>query len=108
MNFLQKYNLAITIKYGKGYVSVEEVGHVIHELEETVQFLKLKVNELEHNLLDKSAQLSDANISIDRLHSELTEEQASLTTETMTNLVLAVSSVLLLIIANICLYKLLF
>lgn len=106
MNFLQKYNLAVTSRYGKGYVSVEDVGHVIHELEETTQFLKLRVNELEGSLSDKSSHLYDANLSIDNLHFELMNKQYNLTLETRLNLALAISNVFLVIAVSICIYKL--
>jgi hypothetical protein len=48
MNFLQKYDLRPITRYGKSFVAVEDIGHVIHELEQTIQFLKLENNRLNY------------------------------------------------------------
>lgn len=47
MNFLEKYKLNVTTRYGTGYVRVEDIGHVIHELEQDNEVLRVKLKAVE-------------------------------------------------------------
>lgn len=50
MNFLQKYNLSVVTRYGKGYISVEDAGFVIHALEQELLTADSRVKELKEEI----------------------------------------------------------
>lgn len=64
MNFPQKYDLKVSTRFGKNYVTVEDAANVVYELEQTIQFLRLENNRLVY-AVDKTEE-----IMRDRVNSE--------------------------------------
>ena len=80
MNFLQKYDLKVSTRFGKNYVTVEDAAHIIHELEQTIQFLKLENNRIDDKLtymVDDRAQFIDYyRNSRDKAWNEISETRS--------------------------------
>ena len=69
MNFPQKYDLKVSTRFGKNYVTVEDAANVVHELEQTIQFLKLENNRLDSNVDKLNRTIENKDKSFDEMRS---------------------------------------